>query len=258
VLALLDFGMVGFMSHGDIEALSRLFIAVIQRDAAAVLRGLEGLGVRYSPEVRGPLVQELREFLYKYSGLSVGEVTLGQALSELISLVRRYRLSMPPVFPLLTKALVTAEALARSIDPTINVYEIAQPYARRLLLERYEPGFLFERSQERALEYARYLEEFPDQVRQLLTELEDGELEVKLNNRGLDELIGEVDVLANRLVFAVVTGGLLIGSSLIGAFATGGPQVPVLGVPLVAFVGFTLALVMTAILLSVIYRSRRL
>ena len=257
-LALLDFGMVGFMSRGDIEALSRLFIAVIQRDAAAVLRGLEGLGVRYSTEVRGALLQELREFLYKYSGLSVGEVTLGQALSELISLVRRYRLSMPPVFPLLTKALVTAEALARSIDPTINVYEVAQPYARRLLLERYEPGFLFERSQERAVEYARYLEELPDQVRQLLTELEDGELEVKLNNRGLDELIGEVDVLANRLVFAIVTGGLLIGSSLIGAFATGGPQVPVLGVPLVAFVGFTLALVMAAILLTVIYRSRRL
>ncbi|MDQ3285455.1 MAG: AarF/UbiB family protein, partial [Actinomycetota bacterium] len=117
-LALLDFGMVGFMSHGDIEALSRLFIAVIQRDAAAALHGLERLGVRYAPEVRGDLVQELREFLFKYSGLSVGEVTLGQALSEVISLVRRYRLSMPPVFPLLTKALVTAEALSRSIDPT--------------------------------------------------------------------------------------------------------------------------------------------
>jgi ubiquinone biosynthesis protein len=250
--------MVGFMSRGDIEALSRLFIAVIQRDAAAVLRGLEGLGVRYSAELRGALVQELREFLYKYSGLSVGEVTLGQALSELISLARRYRLSMPPVFPLLTKALVTAEALARSIDPTINVYEIAQPYARRLLLERYEPGLLLERSQERALEYARYIEEFPEQIRQLLTELEDGELEVKLNNRGLEELTGEVDVLANRLVFAVVTGGLLIGSSFIGAFATGGPQVPLLGVPLVAFIGFALALVMAAILLTIIFRSRRL
>jgi ubiquinone biosynthesis protein len=257
-LALLDFGMVGFMSRGDIEALSRLFIAVIQRDAAAVLRGLEGLGVRYAPEVRGALVQELRGFLYKYSGLSVGEVTLGQALSELISLVRRYRLSMPPVFPLLTKALVTAEALARSIDPTINVYEIAQPYARRLLLERYEPGFILERSQERALEYARYLEEFPEQVRQLLTELEDGELEVKLNNRGLDELMGEMDVLANRLVFAVVTGGLLIGSALLEAFPSGGPQVPYLGFHVVSLLGFILALVMAVILLTAIFRSGRL
>jgi ubiquinone biosynthesis protein len=257
-LALLDFGMVGFMSRGDIEALSRLFIAVIQRDAAAALRGLEGLGVRYTPEVREDLVQDLRAFLYKYSGLSVGEATLGQALSELISLVRRYRLSLPPVFPLLVKALVTAEGISRSIDPTINVYEVARPYASRLLRERYEPGFLLQRSQERALEYARYLEDYPEQVRQLLAALEDGELEVQLNNRGLDELAGEVDVLANRLVFAVVTGALLIGSSLLGAFATGGLQVPYLGVPIVPFVGFTLAVVMATLLLVVIYRSRRL
>src|SRR5918998_508556 len=257
-LALLDFGMVGFMSHGDIEALSRLFIAVIQRDAAAALRGLEGLGVRYASEVRGNLVQELREFLHKYSGLSVGEVTLGQALSELVSLARRYRLSMPPVFPLLTKALVTAEGISRYIDPTLNVYEIARPYANRLLRERYEPEALFERSQERALEYARYLEDYPELLRQLLTELEDGALEVRLRHGGLDELVGEVDVLANRLVFAVVTGALLIGSSLLGAFAVGGPQVPYLGVPVVAFAGFTLALVMATMLLVVIYRSGRL
>ena len=257
-LALLDFGMVGFMSHGDIEALSRLFIAVIQRDAAAALRGLERLGVRYAPEVRGDLLQELREFLFKYSGLSVGEVTLGQALSEVISLVRRYRLSMPPVFPLLTKALVTAEALSRSIDPTINVYEIARPYANRLLRERYEPAALLERSQERALEYARYLEDYPEQLRELLTALEDGELEVKLNNRGLDQLIGEVDVLANRLVFAIVTGALVVGSALLEAFPSGGPQVPYLGFHVVSLGGFTLALVMAVILLLVIFRSRRL
>src|SRR5215210_3422146 len=257
-LALLDFGMVGFMSHGDIEALSRLFIAVIQRDAAAALHGLERLGVRYAPEVRGDLVQELREFLFKYSGLSVGEVTLGQALSEVISLVRRYRLSMPPVFPLLTKALVTAEALSRSIDPTINVYEIARPYANRLLRERYEPAALLERSQERALEYARYLEDYPEQLRELLTALEDGELEVKLNNRGLDQLIGEVDVLANRLVFAIVTGALVVGSALLEAFPSGGPQVPYLGFHVVSLGVFTLALVMALILLLVIFRSRRL
>lgn len=257
-LALLDFGMVGYMSRGDIEALSRLFIAVIQRDAAAALRGLEGLGVRYEQDVRGSLIQELREFLYKYSGLSVGEVTLGQALSELIALVRRYRLSVPPVFPLLTKALVTAEGISRSIDPTLNVYEIAQPYARRLLYERYDPESVLEGSRERALEYSRYLEEYPEQLRQLLTELEDGELEVQLRHQGLRDLAGEVDVLANRLVFAVVTGALLIGSSMLGAFVRGGPQMPFVGVPVVSFVGFSIALVMASIVLLVIYRSRRL
>lgn len=257
-LALLDFGMVGYMSRGDIEALSGLFIAVIRRDAPAALRGLEELGVRYAPEVRGDLVQELREFLHKYSGLTVGEVTLGQALTELISIVRRYRLRVPPVFPLLTKALVTAEGISRSIDPTLNVYEIARPYARRLLRERAEPGYLLEATRERALEYARYAEELPEQLRRILAEFEDGELEVRLRHRGIDELVGEIDVLANRLVFAVVTAALLVGSSMLGAFERGGPEVPYLGVPVVSFIGFSLAVLLATLLIAVIFRSNRL
>jgi ubiquinone biosynthesis protein len=257
-LALLDFGMVGYMSRGDIEALSRLFIAVVQRDGAAALRGLESLGVRYSSEVRGDLVRDLREFLNKYSGLSVGEVTLGQALSELIALARRYRLRVPPVFPLLTKALVTAEGLARAIDPTINVYEVARPYARRLLLERYDPEAVLEGARERTLEYVRYVEDFPEQMQQVLAEVGDGELEVRLMHRGLDELLGGVDVLANRLVFAVVSGALLLGSCMLGAFERGGPAVPYLAVTVISFVGFTLSLIMIFSLLVIIFRSRRL
>ncbi len=257
-LALLDFGMVGFLSRGDIDALGRLFVAVIDRDAPAVLVGLEELGVQYAPEVRADLVQDIGEFLHKYSGLSVGEVTLGQALSELISLARRYRLRVPPVFPLLTKALVTAEGIARSIDPTLNVYEVARPYARRLLVERYRPQALREAVEERALEYARYAEDYPEQVRQLLSELADGELEVRLRHRGLDNLAGEVDVLANRLVFAVVTGALIVGSSVLGAFELGGPAVPYIGVPLVSFVGFSLAIALASVVLVIIFRSGRL
>jgi ubiquinone biosynthesis protein len=257
-LALLDFGMVGYMSQGDIEALSRLFIAVIQRDAPAALRGLERLGVVYATEIRDDLVRDLREFLNKYSGLSVGEVTLGQALSELISLARRYRLRMPPVFPLLTKALVTAEGLARSIDPTINVYEVARPYAQRLLSQRYRPGTVLEVVEEHAVEYARYAEELPDQLSLILTGFADGEIEVQLEHGGLDELFGSVDVLANRVVFAIVTAAMYVGSAMLGAFDVAGPDVPLIGAPLIAFLGFALALIQTAILLVIIFRSGRL
>jgi ubiquinone biosynthesis protein len=125
-------------------------------------------------------------------------------------------------------------------------------------MERYDPEAVLEGAQELALEYARYAEDYPEQVRQLLAEVADGELEVQLRHGGLDELIGEVDVLANRLVFAVVTGALLLGSCMLGAFDHGGPTVPYLGVPLVSFVGFTLSLAMGTVLLAIIFRSRRL
>ncbi len=165
---------------------------------------------------------------------------------------------MPPVFPLLTKALVTAEGLARSIDPTINVYEVARPYAQRLLSERYRPEAVIEVVEEHALEYARYVEDFPEQIRLLLTELADGELEVQLEHGGLDELFGSVDVLANRLVFAVVTAAMFVGSAMLGAFDVGGPNVPILGASLISFIGFTLSLILAAILFTTIFRSGRL
>jgi ubiquinone biosynthesis protein len=65
-------------------------------------------------------------------------------------------------------------------------------------------------------------------------------------------------VLANRLVFAVVTGALLIGSSMLGAFVRDGPEMPYVDVPVVSFAGFSLALIMATVLLTVIFRSNRL
>jgi ubiquinone biosynthesis protein len=112
--------------------------------------------------------------------------------------------------------------------------------------------------EERAFEYARYVEDYPEQIRQLLAEVSDGELEVQLKHAGLDELVGSVDVLANRLVFAVVTAALLVGSSMLGAFNVGGPDVPLLGASLISFLGFTLSLVLAVFLLVIIFRSGRL
>jgi ubiquinone biosynthesis protein len=117
---------------------------------------------------------------------------------------------------------------------------------------------VIEVAEERALEYARYVEDFPEQIRLLLTEIADGELEVQLEHGGLDELFGSVDVLANRLVFAVVTAALFVGSSMLAAFYVAGPQVPFLGAPLISFLGFTLSIIQTFILLTIIFRSGRL
>ena len=112
--------------------------------------------------------------------------------------------------------------------------------------------------EEHALEYARYVEDVPEQIRLLLTELSDGELEVQLKHGGLDELLGSVDVLANRLVFAVITAALFIGSSMLGAFNVGGPNMPLLGGSLVSFIGFTLSVILAAFLFVIIFRSGRL
>ena len=67
---------------------------------------------------------------------------------------------------------------------------------------------------------------------------------------------GKLDVLANRLVFALVTTGGLIGSSLIGILAKTGPHI--LGLNVVSALGFVLSGVLGVWLLWGVVRSGRI
>ena len=66
----------------------------------------------------------------------------------------------------------------------------------------------------------------------------------------------KLDVLANRLVIALVTTGGLIGSSLIGIFAKTGPHI--LGLNVVSVLGFALSGVLGVWLLWGVVRSGRI
>jgi hypothetical protein len=60
----------------------------------------------------------------------------------------------------------------------------------------------------------------------------------------------------NRLVIALIVTGGLIGSAVIGVFATGGPQI--LGINVISVIGFALSAVLGAWLLWGVVRSGRL
>ena len=84
--------------------------------------------------------------------------------------------------------------------------------------------------------------DFPYQVHDILEEMRDGQIEVGFVHKGLDEFMHRIDVVFNRLVIALVVTGGLIGSSLIGIFAEGGPQI--LGLHLFSVLGFVLSAVL--------------
>ena len=98
--------------------------------------------------------------------------------------------------------------------------------------------------------------EFPYQVHDVMEELRDGQIEVGFVHKGLDEFMSKLDVLFNRLVIALIVVGGLLGSSLIGAFTTSGPQL--FGVNFLSAIGFIVSGVLGAWLLWGVIRSGRL
>jgi ubiquinone biosynthesis protein len=140
--------------------------------------------------------------------------------------------------------------------PDFNVFEVARPYARGLMLERFTPQRVARRARRDAIRYAQILAEAPYQWHDLMEQVRDGQIEVGFVHKGLDDLLAKLDTLFNRLVIAIVVTGGLIGSSLIGILAKSGPHV--LGLHVISVLGFGLSTVLGIWLLWGVIRSGRL
>ena len=157
---------------------------------------------------------------------------------------------------MLDKAIATLASVGQEVYPDFNVFEVAKPYARRLLAERFHPKLLAKQARNEALALGSIARDVPYQMHDILERLRDGTFQVHIENPGIDELDEILHQATNRLAVALVIVGGLLGSSIIGVFATGGPHV--LGLHLLAVVGFVLSGIFGVWLIWGILRHSRL
>jgi ubiquinone biosynthesis protein len=115
---------------------------------------------------------------------------------------------------------------------------------------------MIRRARRESLKLASVFAEYPYQVHDVLEQMRDGQIEVGFVHKGLDDFMRQLDVGINRLIIAFVVAAGLIGSSLIGVFATSGPQV--LGLNVVSAFGFFIAGVLGLWLMWGVFRSGRI
>jgi ubiquinone biosynthesis protein len=256
LIGLVDFGLAGKLTDDDMDKLTRLFIDAANENVDAFPRRLAELGVRYPKDREEQFHAELRELYYRYYGASLAEIDPLQVIREGFQLIYSLNLRLPTRFVLLDKALATLASVGAELYPDFNVFEVAKPYARRLLAERFTPRRLATRVRKEGFRFAEVMLETPYQVHDFLEEVRDGQIEVGFVHKGLDEFMHRLDTVFNRLVVAVIAAAGLIGSSLIGIFAESGPQI--FGVHFISVLGFALSTGLAAWLLFSVLRSGRL
>ena len=255
-IGIVDFGQVGMLTDEDISKGTRLFIDAANENVDALPRRLADLGVRYPREVEEQFRAELREFYYRYYGASLAEIDPLQVIREGFGVIYQLNLRLPTRFALLDKAIASVGSVGVELFPDFNVFEVARPYARGLMLGRFAPQRVMARARREGFNLAQIALEAPYQVHDILQELRDGQIEVGFVHKGLDDFMRTVTVAFNRLVIALVVAGGLIGSSLIGIFAEDGPQL--FGVHFMSVLGFLLSGVLGVWLLWGVMRSGRL
>jgi ubiquinone biosynthesis protein len=255
-IGIVDFGLAGKLSDDDMSKLTRLFIDAASENVEALPRRLADLGVRYDRSREDEFVAHIRELYDRYYGARLAEIDPLQLIRESFQLIYAMNLRLPTRFLMLDKAVATLGAVGVELYPDFNVFEVARPYARDLVLHRMTPGRLLKDARKEAFSLASVLRDVPYQWHDVLSQARDGQIEVGFVHKGLDEFMPRVEQGFNRLVIALVAAGGLIGSSLIGVFATGGPHV--FGLHVISVVGFILSGVLGMWLLWGVVRSGRL
>jgi ubiquinone biosynthesis protein len=255
-IGLVDFGAAGKLTDDDMTKLTRLFIDAAAENVDILPKRLADLGVRYPREREEEFRAELREMYYRYYGASLAEIDPLQVIREAFQLIYAMNLQLPTRYLLLDRAVATVGSVGIELYPDFNVFEVARPYARGLMLERFTPQRVARRASRDAVRYAQVFAEAPFQWHDLMEQARDGEIEVGFVHKGLDNFLEQMQQVFNRLVIALVVTGGLIGSSLIGIFAKTGPHV--LGVNVISVVGFALSTGLGLWLLWGVVRSGRL
>ena len=197
-IGIVDFGRVGRIDDNLRARLSRLLMALIQKDPDRLTSALLALRVPTAPVDRERLRQDLSELLARYSGHAIRDVPIGAAITEVLDVVRRHNLIISPELALLFAVLIMDESITEELDPDFRFENALRPYVERHLASSLSPGVLARRAEQFGIEIAELAGELPGQLHRLLDTLGDGQFEVHLRTSELDPLVGRVERLANQ------------------------------------------------------------
>ncbi len=243
-----------------LRGISEVLAAVRRGDVDGVVRTLPLAGCEIPRDTR-VLQRELRDVLGALGGPLWREHFLAEIRSRGLEAARRGGAALPGEVARLFDSLLKAEKLGKlgelnTPNKRKEAATEAAAEAGEVLISRFRnPTYVAARTARRLAQGDTYAE-YPRQIHNLLNELKDGEIEVSFRHRGLDDLISRVDILANRLVFALLIAALIIGSSLLGIF--GESDVRFLGVSIFGLIGFVIAALLGLAVLLGIIRSGRL
>ncbi len=237
VICFLDYGMMGRLSARHREDLADIFIGIISRDEHKITKTILKLTGRSHVRDVEELESDIAELIEVYAYGSLKELEIGGVITHMGDVIIEHHLEGPRDFYLLAKALVTIEGVGRELDPEFNAAKHAEPFAKKLIMDRMSPRRLIKDFYHSATEASLLVRDFPAEAREILTLLKQGEANIKFEHRGLDPMLKTFDQITNRMVFAIVLASLVIGSALI--VLSGVPpkwhEIPVIGI--VGFLG---------------------
>jgi ubiquinone biosynthesis protein len=231
-IGLVDFGLVGRLSHSMQETVIILCLAIALKDPDTVARLLYKNGI---PDERVNLWQmrsEIAEIIDRHINLTLKDISSTVLAQDILQLAIRYRIKVPKDYAVLIKTAITIEGVVRKLYPELDILEMATPYAKRLLSDRMSPKGASGVALRTVLQAQTVAAELPMQLSQILLDMEAGRFSVELRSNEIPKLIQAVRWLGMVVFMGLISGALIVGSfiALSARTTTGTEGTPVLAI----------------------------
>jgi ubiquinone biosynthesis protein len=234
-LALIDFGLVGRLSKPMQDTLIQLVLSVALRDADSTARILYRIG---APHARTQLLgfkQDLEGLFANYLPGTLGEIDARNLLRDLLDLSVKHQIRLPREYAILSRASISTEGILRSLAPDLKVSEVALPYARKLLGDRFNPGQMQGGFLRAMLRLQTVASELPTQMSQILLDLESGRFGVNVQSAQLEAMNRSLRHSALISFLGLCACGFLVGTFI----ALSQEPWRLWGLPLLGWVGIS-------------------
>lgn len=218
MLAVVDFGMVGRLTPDARRRVADVFVAIDRRDAERLTDRIVEIAGPSNPVDRAAIVTELDRMLERYVGETLENVRFGEAIGELLELIRRHRMRLPGNYALLFKALVMTEGLLQTLDPSSNMGNMLEPLTDKLVYGKMSGDQWFDRARDAAVDAAQLSVELPRRVDRVLGQIERGNVRVWTRIEDLDATITRFERIVERANATMLAAACIVALAIVMLF----------------------------------------
>lgn len=255
-IMLIDLGMTGRLNAKTRSVLKQMIFAVAKQDSPALADGLLRFAGTESDAADYPaLLADLDTIVAEYGTVDLKDLDLASFVTALTQLAQRHGIEVPSTVTTVARALVTLEGLLDEFIPDVNMIEIISEHiATSKPLERAAADEVKSLGVEAHAALHGLLGALCETkvAARMLTR---GQLRVNMELAGAEEPMRMLSEMVNRLTMALIVVGLYVGSSIV--YFAGVPPI-VFGIPVVGFMGYVVAFVLSVwIVFDIYFKGRR-
>ena len=213
MIGAVDFGQAISLDRETTQGLLELLLTLSHYDAAGALRALQRLNMLSTREITPILRRDMIRFIDRFVDRPLADMSARETGEELFALVQRHRLLMPAQLALLLKAIVMMEGIGVQIDPNLDVFALARPYAVETMRDNISPEAALRHLLGRGRELTELADTLPHAVN-IMQMLDRGE--ITLQTRELNEHMPEALTRSGmRIALALVLFSSVLGLGML-------------------------------------------